>query len=153
MYIIRYNRLKNAIEEQRKKVKLIEPILWKPPWPEGLNEWESGFEIRNEVIGISLFTNGAEEKLHYHEKTWEVYQVLEGKLKIAVKPYKKGEWSVVLLNEHDMIILAPGILHLVDSKSFHVTQVIQVPPAYHDQIVTTDQYEVDLANKKLNENK
>ncbi len=153
MYVIRYRDLKKAIDPERKLVKLSDPNMWKKPWPEGTREWQAGHEIRSESIGISLFTTGTEEKLHYYKRTWELYQVLAGSLKIAVKPFRKGSWSAVILNELDMILLAPGTLHLVDASSQHTTQVIQAPPALSDQIVVDDQEEIDAAVEVLGAHK
>jgi hypothetical protein len=50
-------------------------------------------------------------------------------------------WTTVVLNERDMIILAPGTLHLVDSNSQHITQVIQAPPALSAQILIEESQE------------
>ena len=134
MHVIRHKDLRNAIDSDRKLVKLSDPNLWKPPWPEGTEDWQEGHEIRNESIGISLFTTGTDEKLHYHERVWELYQVLRGSLRIAVKPFRKSSWEAVVLGIHDMLLLAPGTLHLVDSSCQHITQVIQAPPALSDQV-------------------
>jgi mannose-6-phosphate isomerase-like protein (cupin superfamily) len=147
MYIIRYNDLERAIDPRRKLVKLAEANLWKQPWPEGISAWQEGYEIRSPAVGISLFTTGTEEKLHFHERTWEFYQVLKGSLKVAIKPYRKSAYSVVELNELDMVLLTPGTLHLVDSSSNHVTQVIQIPPSISDQHIVIDQDEYDAAKE------
>ena len=133
MHVIRYRDLKRAIDPKRRLVKLSDPNLWKPPWPLTIEDWQEGHEIYSDAIGISLFTSGTSEKLHYHERTWEIYQVLEGSLRIAVKPLNNGTWSTVVLHKLDMIMLAPGTLHLVDSTSDHTTQVIQAPAAASDQ--------------------
>ena len=145
MYVVRCSELKDAIDPDRHLVKLSDPNLWKPPWHEGEQEWKRGHEIRSESIGISLFTTGTAEKVHYHERTWELYQVLEGCLKIAVKHYRRGLWTPVVLNVHDMLLLPPGTLHLADSGYEHMTQVIQAPPALSDQILISDPHEIKLA--------
>ena len=87
MHVIRYEDLKRAIDKNRNLVKLSDPNLWKPPWPLTIEDWKEGYEIRSDSIGLSLFTSGTSEKLHYHERTWGIYQVLEGSLRIAVKPF------------------------------------------------------------------
>ncbi len=144
--------MKDAICPKRKLVKISDPNLWKPPQDEGLEDWQKGYEIRNDAIGISIFTTGTDENVHYHEKTWELYQVLEGSLKIAVKHYRTAQWEPILLNEHDMLLLAPGVLHLVDNECNHITQVIQVPPALSDSILFNkdkDAEEVEAAKTAL----
>ncbi len=147
MYVIRNKDLEGAIDPKRKLVKLSDPNLWKPAWSEGVNEWQPGYEIRSEAIGISMFTTGTDEKAHYHERIWELYQVLKGTLKIAVKRFRKDSWSVVVLEELDMVLFAPGTLHLADKSSKHTTQVIQSPPALTDQIIITDPNQIKLAEK------
>ncbi len=149
MYVIRYKDLKSAIDPSRKLVKLSDPNLWKPAWPEGIANWQVGYEIRSNAIGISLFTTGAEQKPHYHERTWELYQVLEGSLKIAVKRFRKDSWTTVVLDKYDMVLLAPGTLHLVDVNCQHITQVIQAPPALSDQVLIEDEREIEAASKTL----
>jgi len=149
MYVIRFSDLKTAIDPSRNLVKLSDPNLWKSSFPEGTADWSAGHEIRSEAIGISLFATGTKEKPHYHERSWEMYQVLEGSLVIAVKRFRKDSWAAVTLNVHDMILLTPGTLHLVDSESRHVTQVIQAPPALSDQIVIDDLKETEIARKVL----
>lgn len=151
MYVIRYSDLKNAIEPARKKVKVSEPNLWKEAWSEGIEDWQQGFEIRSEAIAVSLFTTGTKELLHCHEKIWEIYQVIEGSLRIAVKPFRKSTWSAVVLNSHDMLMLTPGTLHLVDSESEHISLVIQAPPAYRDQVVIENKEEIEAAYEALRE--
>lgn len=152
MYIIRYEDLKQGIDPVRKLVKVSDPNLWKPSWPEGIDNWQIGHEIRSEAIGISMFTTGTTEKLHYHEKTWELYQVLEGSLNIAVKRFRKDSWQIVTLRQHDMLLLTPGTLHLVDSNCTHTTQVIQAPPALSDQIIVDDTNEIIGAEEILRNN-
>src|SRR5512138_2033747 len=115
MYVIRYKDLNGAIEPNRKLVKLSSHNIWREPSPEGTADWQPGHEIRSEAFAISLFTTGTNEILHYHETTWEIYQVLEGRLKIAVKPFRLAAWEVVSLDIHDMLLLTPGTFHLVDS--------------------------------------
>lgn len=149
MYVIRYKDLKGAINTQRNLVKLSDPNLWKPAWPEGTGDWQPGHEIRNEAIGISLFTTYTQEKAHYHARIWELYQVLEGTLRIAFKRFRKDSWSVVSLVQHDILLLAPGTLHLVDSSCVHTTQVIQAPPALADQIMIESPDELAAAEKAL----
>lgn len=129
MYIVRYKALKSAIESDRKKVKLVEPVLWKKAWSEGIEDWKPGYEIRNNNIAISLFTTGTQESLHYHATCWEIYQVLEGELKIALKPNRKGDWEAIRLHQFDMILIGPGTMHLVDTSSNHFSQVLQAPPS------------------------
>ena len=151
MYVIRSKHLNGAIDPQRRLVKLLDANLWKPAAPEGTIDWKPGLEIRSEVLGLSLFTTGTNEKLHYHERTWEIYQVLEGRLKIAVKPFRLASWEVVPLAVHDMIILTPGTIHLVDNTCHHTTQVIQTPPALTDQVVITQPDEIEAAKAVLME--
>jgi hypothetical protein len=141
MYVIRFADAQAAIDPVRRLVKIADPNAWKAPWPQGTEAWRMGHELRNDAIGISIFTSGAKQKLHYHEKTWELYQVLEGSLRIAVKPYRSGNWEVVILDRLDMVLLAPGTLHLVDEGGRHVTQVIQTPPALSDQREVTGEDE------------
>jgi oxalate decarboxylase/phosphoglucose isomerase-like protein (cupin superfamily) len=150
MYVIRYKDLNAAIEPDRKLVKLSSHNLWREPSSEGITDWEPGHEIRSEAFAISLFTAGTNEILHYHEKTWEIYQVLEGRLKIAVKPFRLGAWEAVSLDVHDMLLLTPGTLHLVDGTSQHTTQVIQSPSStVPDKIVIAQQDEIDAAKAVL----
>jgi mannose-6-phosphate isomerase-like protein (cupin superfamily) len=151
MYVIRYNDLKEGIDPQRRLIKLSASHLWKAPSPEGTSDWEPGHEIRSDALGISLFTTGTDEILHYHERTWEIYQVLEGRLKIAVKPFRLAPWEVVSLEVHDMVILTPGTIHLVDSTYQHITQVIQSPPSLTDKVVVQQQTEIDAAKAVLQE--
>ena len=151
MYVIRYKDLREDIDPHRRLVKLANDNLWKPPSSEGTADWRPGHEIRSNVLGISLFTKGTDEILHYHERTWEIYQVLEGRLKIAVKPFFKAPWEAVSLAVHDMIILTPGTLHLVDSTCLHTTQVIQTPPALTDKVIIRQQNEIDAAKNILME--
>jgi mannose-6-phosphate isomerase-like protein (cupin superfamily) len=149
MYVIRYRDLKGAIDPQRKLVKLSSYHLWRPPAPEGSSDWEPGHEIRSDALGVSLFTTGTDEILHYHERTWEIYQVLEGRLKIGVKPFRLAPWEVRALDVHDMIVVTPGTLHLVDGTSLHTTQVIQSPPSLADKVVIRRQEEIDAARNAL----
>jgi mannose-6-phosphate isomerase-like protein (cupin superfamily) len=150
MYLIRYKDLQEAIEPDRRLVKLSSHNLWRAPTPEGTGDWKPGHEIRSEAFAISLFTTGTHEILHYHEKTWEIYQVLEGRLKIAVKPFRLTAWEAVSLDVHDMLLLTPGTIHLVDSTCQHTTQVIQSPSSTKtDKVVITDQYQIDAAKKVL----
>ncbi len=151
MYIIRYHDLKEAIDPRRRLVKLSAYNLWRPAAPEGVSDWEPGHEIRSESLGISLFTTGTDEILHYHEKTWEIYQVLEGRLKIAVKAVRLAPWELVSLSVYDMILLTPGTMHLVDSSCLHTTQVIQSPPSLSDKVVIHHQEEIDAAKAVLQE--
>ena len=138
MYLVRRRDIAGAIDPSRKLVKLSDPNLWKPAWPEGVQEWQTNHEIRSEAIGISLFTTGTQEKVHYHERVWELYQVLEdGPLKVAVKQFRKDKWSLIELGVHDYLLLGPGDVHLVDPRCNHTTQVIQAPPALSDQISVT----------------
>ncbi len=151
MYIVRYKALKDAIEPERKKVKLIEPVLWKKAWSEGIEDWRPGHEIRNNNIAMSLFTTGSRESLHYHCACWEIYQVLEGQLKIAIKPTKKGEWEAFRLHQFDMTLIGPGTRHIVDASSKHVSQVFQAPPSSgEDQRIITETEEEDAARQVLN---
>ena len=149
MYVIRFVDVKAGIDPCRKLVKLSDPNLWKPAFPEGTTSWQTGHEIRSEAIGISVFATGAEQKPHYHERSWELYQILEGSLIIAVKRFRKDAWTAVNLNIHDIVLLTPGTLHLVDSESQHVTQVIQTPPALSDQILIDNSEEIQIARKVL----
>jgi hypothetical protein len=143
MYVIRHNDLKESIDSKRNLVKLSDPNLWKPPQKEGIEPWIPGHEIRNEAIGISLFKTGTtDEKVHYHEKTWELYQVLNGSLIVAVKQFRKDKWKLVNLEQYDMLLLAPGTPHLVDPRCNHLTQVIQTPPTLSDQITITKETEL-----------
>lgn len=137
MFVVRYKDLIKAVDQKRKLVKLSDPNLWKQPCPEGVNDWQSGHEIRSELLGISVFQTGTEEKPHFHEWTWEMYQVLRGKLRIAVRPYRNAKWDVVELGELDFVWLSPGTAHLVDAQCDHTTQVLQTPPALSDQKVLT----------------
>ncbi|RKZ46797.1 MAG: hypothetical protein DRR16_29890 [Candidatus Parabeggiatoa sp. nov. 3] len=152
MYVIRYENLKQAIDPVRKLVKLSDPNLWKQSWPEGTQNWQIGHEIRSEALGISMFTSGTTEKLHFHERTWELYQVLEGSLRFAVKRFRKDSWQIVTLKQHDMLLLIPGTLHLVDSNCTHKTQVIQAPPALSDHILVDDPKEILGAEDILRNN-
>jgi mannose-6-phosphate isomerase-like protein (cupin superfamily) len=149
MYIIRAEAARNAVDPNRRLVKLVDPNLWKPAWPEGSREWQPGHEIRSEALGISVFTAGAEQKVHYHERTWEIYQVLKGQLRFAMKPYRRASWNAVLLSLHDMVVLAPGTVHLAESGGDHVTQVIQAPPAISDQVVCGGEEEQRAAEAAL----
>ncbi len=151
MYVIRYNDLKGAIDPQRRLVKLSASLLWRPPTLEGSADWKPGHEIRSDALGISLFTTGTDEILHYHERTWEIYQVLEGQLKIALKPFRLAPWEVVSLAVHDMILVTPGTLHLVDGTCLHTTQVIQSPPSLADKVVIHEENEIEAAKKVLQE--
>ena len=138
MYVVRHEDLVGAIDRKRKLVKLSDPNLWKPAWPEGAADWKPGHEIRSDAVGISLFTTGTVEEVHYHERTWEVYQVLRGSLRVAVRPHRRGGWRGLVLDELDLLLLSPGTIHLVDAKSRHTTQVIQAPPALSDQVRLDD---------------
>jgi mannose-6-phosphate isomerase-like protein (cupin superfamily) len=149
MYVIRYKDFKEAIDPQRRLVKLSDYNLWKAPSPEGTADWTPGHEIRSDGLATSLFTTGTDEKLHYHERTWEIYQVLEGRLKIAVKPFRLAPWEAVSLAIHDMILLTPGTPHLVDSTCLHTTYVIQAPPSVTDKVVIIQQNEIDAARAIL----
>jgi mannose-6-phosphate isomerase-like protein (cupin superfamily) len=149
MYVIRFNDLKGAMDPQRMLVKLSASHLWRACSPEGTSDWEPGHEIRSDVFGISLFTTGTDEILHYHESTWEIYQVLEGQLKIAVKPFRQAPWEALSLAVHDLVMLTPGTIHLVDSTCQHITQVIQSPPSLTDKVVIHQQDEIDAAKAML----
>ncbi len=151
MYVVRYKHFKEAIHPQRKLVKLSARNLWQPPAVEGTADWIPNHEIRSEALGISLFTTGTHEILHYHETTWEMYQVLEGRLKIAVKSFRLGQWEVVSLAVHDMIILTPGTFHLVDNTCQHTTHVIQSPASISDKVVITEPSEIEAAHAVLRE--
>jgi hypothetical protein len=138
MYLIRQSDVTAAIEPApHNHVKLSDPNVWKPVWPEGLSPWEPKHEIRSEAIGISLFRTGTKEKVHFHERIWELYEVLHGSLKVAVKCFRKDKWSCVDLAVHDYLLLSPGDVHLVDARCDHKTQVIQAPPALSDQVSVT----------------
>jgi mannose-6-phosphate isomerase-like protein (cupin superfamily) len=151
MYVIRYKDFREAIDPQRRLVKLSGCNLWKAPSSEGTSDWEPDHEIRSEAIGISLFTTGTDEILHYHERTWEIYQVLEGRLKIAVKPFRLAPWEAVSLAVHDMIILTPGTFHLIDSTCLHTTHVIQTPASISDKVVIIQPNEIAAAKAALQE--
>lgn len=151
MYVVCYQDFRGAIHSQRKLVKLSTPTLWLPPAPEGTADRLPDHEIRSEALGISLFTTGTYEIPHYHERTWEMYQVLEGRLKIAVKPFRLAQWEVVSLAVHDIIILTPGTFHLADSSCQHTTQVIQSPASLSDKVVMTEESEIEAANAVLRE--
>jgi hypothetical protein len=149
MYVIRYNDLIDAIEPARNLIKLSDPNLWKPAWPEGIESWQQGHEIRSGAIGISLFKKGTKEKPHYHERTWELYQPLEGSLRIAVKQFRTDSWRVVVLDQYDILLLAPGTRHLVDAECEHTTQVIKAPPIPSDQFLIEDELEIEAAKEIL----
>ncbi len=149
MYVIRYNDLRGAIDPRRRLVKLSAYHLWKTASLEGTSDWEPDHEIRSDALGISLFTTGTDEILHYHERTWEIYQVLEGRLKIAVKPVRLAPWEAISLAVHDMILVTPGTMHLVDGTSLHTTQVIQSPPSLADKVVIHQQEEIEAARNVL----
>lgn len=149
MHIIRHRNLVEAIDARRNLVKLSDPNLWKQAAPEGIQDWQPGSEIRSEALGISLFRTGTQEKPHYHERVWELYQVLTGRLRIAVKRFRKDAWQLVTLEQHDLLLLAPGTVHLVDSTCEHTSQVIQVPPALSDQVLIEDQDDVAMAEGVL----
>lgn len=153
MYVIRYRDLKNAIDPSRKMIKLSDYNLWKLAWPEGTENWQEGNEIRSNAIGISLFTTGTREKPHYHERTWELYQVLEGSLKIILKRYRVDSWTEIVLNRFDMLLMAPGTIHLVDPSCQHITQVIQSPPALSDKVLIDDKQEIKAVNEVLKNSK
>ncbi len=138
MNVVRYSDLHRAIDPDRKLVKLAERVLWKPAWPGGAVDWQVGHEVESETIGVSLFTTGACEDLHSHERVWELYQVIEGLLVIAVSDDDGVSWHIIELRQHDLLLLPPGELHLVDSTSQHVTLVVQVPPASSDKQVVRD---------------
>jgi hypothetical protein len=77
--------------------------------------------------------------------------VLEGRLKIAVKPFHLAPWEVISLAVHDLVILTPGTMHLVDGTCLHVTQVIQSPPSLTDKVAIHQQNEIDAAKAVLQE--
>lgn len=149
MYVIRYNDLKDAIEPERNLIKLSDPNLWRPAWPEGIENWQIDREIRSDAIGISLFKKGTDEKPHYHERTWELYQPLEGSLRIAVKRFRTDAWAVVDLGKYDILLLAPGTWHLVDAECEHTTQVIKAPPIPSDQFLIDNEQEIEAAKRVL----
>lgn len=142
MFVVRHQDLMKAIDPKRNLVKLSDPVLWKPPWPEGIDAWQPGHEIRSEHLGMSLFRTGTDEKAHFHERTWEMYQVLKGNLRIAVRPYRKSPWVVVELAELDFVWFSPGTAHLVDTSCDHLTQVIQTPPALSDQVLLPEEEKI-----------
>ena len=149
MYIIRHSELLRAVDQDSHLVKLIVPEVYKSIWSKGLGEWSAGYEILSEAIGISLFTTGTKEKIHYHDKTWEIYQVLRGALRIFVKPSDNAEWASIILGELDMVVLVPGTIHFVDATSNHITQVIQAPPALLDQKIIENIDEIKAIEKAL----
>lgn len=102
MFIVRAKAARDAIDPKRRLVKLLDPTFGSHRGPEGSHEWQPGHEIRSESLGISVFTAGAEQKVHYHERTWEIYQVLEGQLRFAMKPYRRSSWEAVQLSIHDI---------------------------------------------------
>ena len=127
MHRIRFTVAKGAIDPGRNLVKIIDRHTWKPVCQQ--EEWQPGTEIRCDGVGCSLFRTGTKEAPHYHDGTWELYLVLEGSLRIAVKPHQTAKWEVRVVGQHDILLLPPGTVHVVDSKSDHVTMVFQAPPA------------------------
>lgn len=148
MHLVRHADLRSALDPQRHLVKLSEQFLWKSPAPAGLMPWKPGTEIHSESLAISLFEPGAEQKPHYHEGTWEMYQVLEGALRIAVNQ-GDGGWRCVRLERLDMLLVRPGTPHLVEAGGDHLTQVIQSPPAGCDQTIVEDAETVGAACRAL----
>lgn len=146
MNVIRYEDMKAGIDPARNLVKVVEANLW---MPESEMLWQPGREIRSDVLSLSLFREGTEEEVHYHERAWEVYQTLEGSLNIVFKRFKSDAWSKVTLGARDLLILRPGTWHLVDRDSRHMTQVMQIPPAISDKIEVRDEEEIEAARLAL----
>lgn len=134
MFVIRHRDLVSAIEPERKLVKIAEPELWKPEASMGPDDWRAGTEIRCDRASFSVFRTGAAQTAHYHESSWEMYQVLRGKLRIAVRPNGSDGWNVVALGPLDVLWLPPKTPHFVDSSAEHLSQVIQTPPAGDDKV-------------------
>jgi len=135
MYILRHRDVVAGIEPERNLVKLAEPVLYKPQATGGLADWRPGTEIESDHIALSVFRTGSAEKAHFHERAWEMYQVLSGRLRIAVRPHRATDWSVVTLEALDILWLPPHVAHLADSESEHTSQVLQAPPASDDKVV------------------
>jgi quercetin dioxygenase-like cupin family protein len=114
----------------RDKVKLSEANLWRPAAPPGL--WTMGHEVRCDAMSFGFFRTGAPESTHKHERTWELYQVLEGALQLSVRDYRLGAWVPVTVTAGQLLLLPPGAGHLVDQHSRHLSAVFQSPPAISD---------------------
>lgn len=115
----------------RDKVKIAEANLWRPEAPPG--RWRPGQEIACEAVALSLFRAGAAESAHLHERSWEVYRVLEGELRVQLRSHRLAPWAEVGLVPGQLMVLAPGEAHLVQPVDEHLSMVLQFPPAISDR--------------------
>lgn len=131
---IRRQELEPALAP-RDKVKVVESNLWRPPAPPGV--WQVGSEIRSDILAFGVFRTGAPESTHKHQRTWELYQVLEGSLDFHLRPYRLGPWEPVTLTQGQALLLPPGTGHLVSERSDHLSMVFQSPAAGSDREIVS----------------
>jgi len=130
VWVIRQGEIEPALGP-RDKVKIVEPKLWRPPAKPG--DWKAGCEIRCASMGFGVFRKGAPESTHSHQRTWEMYQVLDGTLELSLRRHRLGPWEAVAVESGQALLLPPGTGHIVHRDSVHVTAVIQSPPAISDR--------------------
>jgi mannose-6-phosphate isomerase-like protein (cupin superfamily) len=119
----------------RDSAKIAVGNLWRPQSPPGL--WQGGTEILCEKMALGVFRTGAPETAHQHERTWEIYQVLEGSLNLMVRDYRLGPWQEVVVRPQEALVLPPGTAHMVRESSRHLSAVIQAPPAISDREIVS----------------
>lgn len=133
-WLVRRDALEEALAP-RDKVKIAEPTLWRPE--AGPGRWAAGTEIRCEAMSFGAFRTGAPESAHQHQLTWETYHVLEGELRLKVRPYRLGTWEPVELRPLETLVLPPGAAHIVEQGCTHRSLAIQTPPATLDREVVS----------------
>jgi len=69
---------------------------------------------------LAAFSEVAPQDRHYHKKGTEIYTVLEGEMWIEV------EGKVHHLEEGDIIVVNPGVVHQVLREGIFIAQVITV---------------------------
>jgi len=129
-WLVRRNQVEPALS-LRDKVKIAEGNLWRPQAPPGV--WSAGSEILSEAVAFGFFRTGAPETAHQHERSWELYHVVEGQLCLNVRSHRLGPWEPVVLTSSDVLVLPPGAAHLVDTGCRHLSMAVQAPPAISDR--------------------
>lgn len=119
----------------RDKVKIAEGNLWRPAAPTGL--WKPGTEVLCEALSFGIFRTGAPESAHQHRRTWELYHVFDGTLRLNVRNHRLGPWRPVEVRPGEALVLPPGAAHIVDQASKHLTMAFQAPPSIGDREVVS----------------
>ena len=139
MLKIRYADMLEAVNPDRHLVKVVVPTLWVPPLSDDARTYRPGTEKRSDLISVSLFEGGSAEQAHAHAKSAEYYLTLEGRLAMAVRPYRSASWELIELQPFDSLLVEPGEVHLASSDSEHKTLVIQAPPSLDSDRIMMDE--------------